>query len=127
MKENFKPVQQKGRVVPLHLQPLVKTELDKLIDEGHVVRETQVGEDQFISPVVITRKDNGTVKIAVDACELNYNIVKKKAQMPNIEDILAQISVKITSNREKPPIMTSIDLKYAFGQIKLHLDTSSLL
>ena len=85
MKENFKPVQQKGRVVPIHLQPLVKTELDKLIDEGHVVRENQVGEDQFISPVVITRKDNGTVKIAVDACELNDNIVKKKAQMPNMK------------------------------------------
>ena len=124
LKENFKPVQQKGRVVPIHLQPLVKTELDKLIDEGHVVRETQVGEDQFISPVVITRKDNGTVKIAVDAGELNNNIVKKKAQMPNIEDILAQISVKITSNREKPLFMTSVDLKYAFGQIKLHPETS---
>ena len=117
MKENFKPVKQKGRVVPIHLQPLVKTELDKLIDERNEVRETQVGEDQFISPVVITRKGNGTVKIAVDACELNNNIVKKKAQMPNIEDILAQISVKITSNREKPLFMTSVDLKYAFGEI----------
>ena len=38
-KPNFKPVQQKGRVVPIHLQPLVKTEIEKLIDEGHVVRE----------------------------------------------------------------------------------------
>ena len=53
---------------------LVKEELDKLIAEGHVVRETQVGEDQFISPVVITRKHNGTVKVAVDATELNDNI-----------------------------------------------------
>ena len=79
-------------MVPIHLQPLVKTELDKLIDEGHVVRETQVGEDQFISPVVITRKDNGIDKIAVDAGELN-DIVIKKAQMPNKENILAQISV----------------------------------
>ena len=66
-------------MVPIHLQPLVKTELDKLIDERHVVRETQVGEDQFISPAVVIRKDNGTVKIAVDACDLNDNIVKNKA------------------------------------------------
>ena len=63
MKPNYKAVQQKGRIVPIHLQDLVKEELDKLIAEGHVVRETQVGEDQFISPVVITRKDNGTVKM----------------------------------------------------------------
>ena len=74
--------------------------------------------------MVITRKDNGTVKIAVDACELNDNIVKKKAQMPNIEDALAQILVKITSNRDKPLFMTSVDLKYAFRQIKLHPETS---
>ena len=84
-KPDFKPVQQKGSVVPIHLQPLVKTEIEKLIDEGHAVREQQVGEDQFISPVVITRKDNGTVKIAGDVKELNNNIIKKKAQMPNIE------------------------------------------
>ena len=82
LKESFKPVQQKGRVVPIHLQPLVKTELDKLIDEGHVVRETQVGEDQFISPVVITRKDNGTVKIAVDVCELKHKCLILKISLP---------------------------------------------
>ena len=44
--------------------------------------------------------------------------------MPNIEDILAHILVKITSNRDKPLFMTSVDLKYAFGQIKLHPETS---
>ena len=83
-----------------------------------------MGEDQFISPVVITRKDKGTVKIAVDAKELNNNIIKKKAQMPNIEDIIAQISVKISENRDKPLWLSSVDLKYAFGQIKLHPESS---
>ena len=101
MKPNYKAVQQKGRIVPIHLQDLVKEELDKLIAEGHVARETQVGKDQFIGPVLITRKDNGTVKIAVDATELNDNIVKKKSQMPNIDDIIAQILVKISENSKK--------------------------
>ena len=89
-----------------------------------MVREQQFGEDQFISPVVVTRKDNGTVKIAVAAKELNNNIIKKQAQMPSIEDIIAQISVNISENQDKPLWLSSVDRKYAFGQIKLHLETS---
>ena len=58
MKSNYNAVQQKGRIVSIHLQDLVQEELDKLIAEGIVVRETQSGEDQFINPIFITRKDH---------------------------------------------------------------------
>ena len=33
---NFKPIQQKGRRIPLQLQDTVKKEIDELIKNGHI-------------------------------------------------------------------------------------------
>ncbi len=69
--------QQKGRRIPIHMQKAVETELEKLIAEGHVEKLEKIGEDIFVSPVVVTRKSDGSVKIALDAVELNRQIVRK--------------------------------------------------
>ena len=50
---SFKPIQTKGRRVPLHLLDNVKMELKK---EGHIVKLNKCDEDCFLSPIVITRK-----------------------------------------------------------------------
>ena len=44
--------------------------------------------------------------------------------MPNIEDITAPLSVKIADNKTEQLFLSTIDLKYAFGQIDLQEDTS---
>ena len=52
----FKPIQTKGRRVPLHLLNNVKTELNRMEQEGHIIKVSKCDEDCFISPIVITRK-----------------------------------------------------------------------
>ena len=44
--------------------------------------------------------------------------------MPNMEELLNQISVEITSDRTKELMMSKIDLDYAYGQMKLSKETS---
>ena len=56
-KVNFYPLQQRRRIVPIHLQSKVKIVIDKLIKNGQVLRE-KVGEDHFFNPVVTTNKNN---------------------------------------------------------------------
>ncbi len=94
----FKPKmeikQQKGRRILIHMRKAVETELEKLIKEGHVEKLEEVGEDIFVSPVVVTRKSDGSVKIALDAVELNRQIVRKTIPMPILSEILDQISIK---------------------------------
>ena len=55
-KEKFVPVQQKGRRVPVHLKERVEKELNKLMDQKHIVKLDKCSDRQFISPIVITVK-----------------------------------------------------------------------
>ena len=63
---------------------------------------------------------NDSVYNAVDETKPYDNIVYRKARMPNIDDILAQILVTISVNSHKVFFLSSVELNYAAGQVKLH-------
>ena len=56
LKKDAKPIQQKGRPVPIHVQKSVREELEKLIKSGHLEKADEITENCFISPAVITIK-----------------------------------------------------------------------
>ena len=118
LKKDVKPIQQKGRPVPIHFQKSVRDELEKLIKSGHIEKADETTENCFISPAVITIKKDKSVKIALDSRKLNEACVKRKAAMPNMEELISKISAKIT-NGEGEIWMSKIDLDYAYGQAKL--------
>ena len=86
LKKGTKPIQQKGRPVPIHFQKTVKHELEKLNKKRHLERADKTTENCFISPAVITIKKDKSVKIALDSRKLNDACVKRKAAMPNMEE-----------------------------------------
>ena len=118
LKKDVKPIQQKGRPVPIHFQKSVRDELEKLTKSGHIEKADETTENCFISPAVITIKKDKSVKIALDSRKLNEACVKRKAAMPNMEELISKISAKIT-NGEGEIWMSKIDLDYAYGQAKL--------
>ena len=59
----------------------------------------------------------------MDARILNDNTIKRKAQMPNLEELLGQVTLSITKDESMPLYISTIDLEYAFGQISLHPET----
>ena len=95
----FMPLQQKRRLIPMHLQERVERELNKLMDQNHIIKLDKCSHRKFISPVVITVKKNQTVKLAIDSKKLNKFIHKNKYQMPNIELLLDNISQLVKSNK----------------------------
>ena len=76
--KEFEPVQQKSRRIPIHLQERVEAELNKLIDQKHIIKLDKSSDKQFISPIVITVKKDQTVKLALDSKKFNKNIHKNK-------------------------------------------------
>ena len=117
LKPGHHPVKQKARPVPLHLQKDVERELEKLIKSGHLKKVNNVDEDCFVSPVVITVKSDKSVKIALDSRKLNDSCIKMRPHMPNMEELLNQISVEITRDRTAQLFFSKIDLDYAYGQL----------
>ena len=74
----FKPIQTKGRRNPLPLLDSVKVELNRMEKEGHFVKLSKCDEDCFVSSMVITRKKDGSIKLALDSELLNDQIFKNK-------------------------------------------------
>ena len=83
-----------------------------------------VDEDCFVSPVVITVKNDKSVKIALDPRKLIDSCIKMRPHMPNMEELLNQISVEITRERTLQLFIPKIDLDYEYGQMKLSEETS---
>ena len=84
--KNFTPTHQKGRRVPINLQPLVNDELKKLLAKKHIIKLNSCSDKNFLSPIVITVKGDKTVELALDSKVLNNSIHKNKYQMPNIDN-----------------------------------------
>ncbi len=122
--KRFEAKQQKGRRIPIALQERVATEIERLIKEGHIERLKNCTENQFISPIVITVKRDGSLKIALDSKELNKAVCKNKYQMPNIEDLMDRIAELLSARKPGKIWFSSIDLRYAYRQLLLSLKTA---
>ena len=124
LKPGHYPVKQKARPIPLHLQEDIGRELEKLIKSGHLEKVEDVDEDCFVSPVVITVKNDKSVKIALDSRKLNDSCIKMRPHMPNVEELSNQVSVEITRYQTLQLFISKFDLDYAYGQMKLSEKTS---
>ena len=119
LKPDAKLIQQKGRPIPIHLQPAVGKEIEKLKKNGHIEKATNINENCFVSPAVITVKKDNSVKIALDSRKLNEITVKRKAQMPNMEELISRISRKIADGASDQIWISKFDLDHAYGQMQL--------
>ena len=54
--ENLRPIERKGRRVPISLQDKVDKEINRLINEGHIIKLHECSDKYFVSPIVITIK-----------------------------------------------------------------------
>ena len=110
--------------MPIHLQPKLKIELEKLLNEGHIEKLINCSDQFFISPIVITVKKDKSIKIALDLKILNKAIHKNKYQMPNIDSLIQTISQILSTAPQETAYFTTLDLQYAYSQLKLHSDTA---
>ena len=93
---NTKLIQQKRRPVPMHFQNTVRRELEKLIGKRHLEKADKTTENCFVSPAVIIMKKNKPVKTALDSRKQSESCIKRKATMPNMEELISKNSAKNT-------------------------------
>ena len=94
-----------------------------MLEQGHIEKLDVIQNDVFIQPVVITVKKYGSVNIELDARALNNSIAKDKYQMPNLENLMDRIAEKI-DGIEGEVWYSSVDMKYAYGQLPLDESTA---
>ena len=126
LKEDAKLIQQKGRPIPIHLQQSVGKEINKLIKQGHIEKANNMDENFFVSPAVITVEKDKSVKIALDSRKLNEITIKRKSQMPNMEELISRISRKIADGPADEIWASKLNLDYAYGQLILSREARNL-
>ena len=111
--------------MPIQFQKTVEKKLEKLIESGQSCLEKadNTTENCFVSPAGITIKKDKSVKIALDSRKLNEACVKRKAAMPNMEELISKISAEITRNSGEI-WMSKIALDYAYGKAKLTVEAA---
>ena len=125
LKERAKVIQQKGRPMPIHLQQSVEKEIEKL-KKGHIEKAKDIDENCFVSPAVISIKKDKSVKIALDSRKLNAIIVKRKAQMPKMEELISRISSKIADRPADEFWISKFVMDYAYRQLLLSREARNL-
>ena len=124
-KNNFTPVHQRGRRVPLHLEKQVEEELNNLQNNGHITNLEKCNGEFYISPKVITVKKDKSIKLAMDSKAINKAIHKNKYQMHNIDCLMDNIAQTITQSSDEGQVLFStIDLRYAYSQLQLDENTA---
>ena len=76
--QKFTAKHQKGRRVPINLQPRVSAELERLQTEGPIEKLSSCSYEHFISPIVVTVKKDQSIKLALESKVLTKAIHKNK-------------------------------------------------
>ena len=122
--ETLTPIQQKGRRVPITLQDKIDKEINKFLGQGLIEKLKECSDKYFVSPIVITVKKDGSVKLALESRELNKQVHKNKYQMPNIEELMDTVEQTISERKPGNVYFSTMDFTYAYGHLPLSPETS---
>ena len=89
------------------------------MNEVHIVKLQECSDKYFVSPIVITVKNDGSIKLALESRELNKQVHKNKYQMPNIDELVDGVSQIIAEKKAGNVYFATLDFTYAYGQVAL--------
>ena len=114
LRPDAKPTAFRLRRLPLAVRDEVSRELDRLLKEGIVEK---VEASPWVSPLVVSRKANGQLRLCVDLRGPNAQIIAEVHPLPTIEDLQTRLQGQIYSK---------IDLRSAYHQLELHPDSRNI-
>ena len=107
--ENAKPSFCESRSLPIHIKPLVITEIKRMEREG-ILEVVPEGGSEWASPIVAIRKPNGSIRVCADyKVGVNSKICNDYFPLPQVETAFA--------NMAGMSWFAKIDLSNAYFQI----------
>ena len=97
-------------------QPLIQEEVNKLLKKGFVV-ECEHEPVEYISPIFLTKKTDGTQRLILNLKKLNKHLEYRYFKMQTLEAVLIQPNC----------YMATIDLKDAYYSVKIDGDDTCFL
>ena len=102
---------------PRPIPPGLKEKVDLEWDKWEKCKIIEESESPNNIPLLIVRKADKTVRIAVDARKINMQSVRDRFPMSNISDIMQNISAKLSNPNA---VISSFDLKRAYNALLIN-------
>lgn len=116
LKDDAVPFVARARPVPSALEKRVKAQINKMEREGIIVKVDKPTD--WVSPIVVTEKANGKIRICLDPRQLNKAVLREHHPMPRFEQMLGNVRGK---NK-----FTVLDARDGFWHIELDEESSYL-
>lgn len=110
--ETVRPVQQPYRRVAVPLEQAVRSHIKEMLDQDIIERVE--GTSEWVSPMVVVPRSNGSVRVCIDMRQANMAIKRTPYGMPTFEELMPHVG--------KGKFFSRLDLKQAFHQCELHQD-----
>jgi len=105
--ENSGPIKQAPRRIPFHLRKDVDIEIEEMKRQG-VIEESN---SPWVSPAVIVKKKDGSIRFCVDFRRLNAITKKDSYPIPRIDDLLDRLAGNTW--------FSSLDLRSGYWQVRI--------
>ena len=116
LKEDYTPVANPCRPIPVAYEGMVKKELERMQKKGVVERVTE--PTQFVSNIVVVPKTNGKIRVCLDPTHLNKALLRGPHPMKRLEHISAKL--------KGAKYFTTLDADEGFWQLRLDKKSSDL-
>ncbi|XP_064475695.1 uncharacterized protein K02A2.6-like [Ornithodoros turicata] len=112
---DVKPVAGKLRQLPLTVRQQVSGELRRLEEQDVIERVTA---SEWVSPIVVAKKKDGSIRLCVDLREPNKAVVPDCFPLPHTDELLNALAGATKFSK--------LDLSSAYHQVPLHPDSRDL-
>ena len=109
--ESIKPVAEPPRRIPYHLRERVDEALKGMLENDVIEEQPNNVPTTWLSNLVIAPKDDGDIRITLDAKNLNKALQASNFPIPRQEDIKAKLA--------GCKVFSKLDLKTAFWQLEI--------
>uniref|UniRef100_A0AAR5QHZ6 Reverse transcriptase domain-containing protein n=1 Tax=Dendroctonus ponderosae TaxID=77166 RepID=A0AAR5QHZ6_DENPD len=116
LKENAIPVAFPARKVPFAIQEKLKDTLDSLEKQKIIMKDMDSAE--WVHPLVIVRKSNGTLRICLDPKDLNRSLKRHYFKLPTLDEL--------TEDLAGATYFSTLDCTQGFLQIPLDRESSKI-
>ena len=114
----IKPINQAARTIPYHLQERANEVLETMLKQDVIEEHPTDQPAPWISNTVISPKPDGSLRMTLDARNINKAILSSNLPIPRQEDIKAKLSGS--------KFFSKMDFRSAFWQLELHPDSRHL-
>ena len=110
---------------PRPIPPNLVSNVDKEIQKFKDLKIISPSQSGFNIPLLILKKNDGSLRVSLDARQLNSKLVPDRYPLPSMPELVPKVSNRLSTGRKC--FVTSLDINKAYSQLRVKEQDSNKL